>query len=209
MSAPDGELTVAWMQWVDRDTSLLTGLLARHREPHRHYHTAQHVRWVLRHIDELAAFEPVDHRADVVAAAFYHDAIYDPTRSDNEWQSAQLARRDLTTLGRSAERVERVARLIEATAHGADSDAPLDADTAVLLDADLAVLGAEPAAYSAYVAGVRQEYAHVADVDWRAGRGAVLEGFLARETIFSTATAREWWEAQARGNLTAELAALR
>ena len=209
MSAPDAELTVAWMQWVDRDDSLLGGLLARHREPHRHYHTAKHVRWVLRHIDELAAAEPIAHRADVVAAAFYHDAIYDPTRSDNERQSAQLARRDLTTLGWSGERVERVGTMIEATAHGADADAPLDTDTAVLLDADLAVLGADPAAYSAYVAGVRQEYAHVADDAWRAGRGAVLEGFLARDTIFSTATAQQWWEAQARGNLTAELAALR
>ncbi len=211
VSAPEPELVVAWQQWIDRRTSTLERLLARYREPHRHYHTAKHVRWVLRHVDSLAAIEPVDHHADVVAAAFYHDAIYDPARADNEHVSAELARRDLGELGWATDRVARVAAMIEATAHvGAAPDtAPADVDTAVLLDADLAVLGADPAAYSAYVAGVRQEYAHVDDDAWRAGRAAVLDGFLARDEVFTTPTGRERWEAHARANMAAELASLR
>ncbi len=79
----------------------------------------------------------------------------------------------------------------------------------MLLDADLAVLGADPAAYAAYVSGVRHEYAHVDDGAWRVGRGRVLEGFLAAEAIYRTPTARDWWESHARANLAAELATLR
>jgi predicted metal-dependent HD superfamily phosphohydrolase len=206
MSEPDLELDVAWQRHVNGDRRLLDALLARHREKQRRYHTATHVAWVIRHVEELAASERVDHLDEVVAAAFYHDAIYEPAHPANERASARLARRDLATLGWSAGAVERVAEMIEATAHAADT-APTG-DTAVLLDADLAILGADPAAYSAYVEGVRAEYRHVDDADWRTGRTAVLKDFLDRTSIFATPTGRERWEARARANLAAELATL-
>ncbi len=162
--------------------------------------------WVIRHIEELAAVEHVDHLDEVVAAAFYHDAVYEPTHPANERASARLARRDLTTLGWSDERAERVAAMIEATAHG-DSGTPIG-DTAILLDADLAILGSDPAAYSDYVASVRAEFRHVDDDDWRTGRASVLQGFVDRPAIYSTPTARGLWEQRARANLATELAEL-
>jgi predicted metal-dependent HD superfamily phosphohydrolase len=79
----------------------------------------------------------------------------------------------------------------------------------VLLDADLAVLGSEPASYQAYVAGVRSEYSHVSVDDWRTGRARVLQSFLDRPTLFATPTGRARWEARARANLAAEVASLR
>ena len=99
----------------------------------------------------------------------------------------------------------RWATLIRATER---HDATDDPGRAVLLDADLAVLGSEPAAYQAYVTGVRAEYAHVDDPGWVAGRGAVLRGLLDREPLYSTADGRGRWEARARANMTAELATL-
>jgi predicted metal-dependent HD superfamily phosphohydrolase len=205
MSDRELELEVAWQRHVTTDRTLLDRLLARHREKHRRYHTAAHVAWVIRHVDELASVEPIEHLDEVMAAAFYHDAVYEPAYPANERASARLARRDLTSIGWNADAVERVASMIEATEHGA-----MDAsgDTAVLLDADLAVLGADPAAYSTYVTGVRAEYRHVADDEWRIGRAAVLEGFLERPAIYATATGRDRWETRARANLTAELASL-
>jgi predicted metal-dependent HD superfamily phosphohydrolase len=161
---------------------------------------------VIHHIEELAAVEPVDHLDEVVAAAFYHDAVYEPTHPANERASARLARRDLTTLGWSGERTERVAAMIEATAHG-DSHSPVG-DTAILLDADLAILGSDPDTYSAYVASVRAEFRHVDDDDWRTGRASVVQGFVDRPAIYSTSTARRLWEQRARENLAAELTAL-
>jgi len=205
MSDRELELEVAWQLHVTTDRTLLDRLLARHREKHRHYHTAAHVDWVIRHVDELASVEPIDHLDEVIAAAFYHDAVYEPTYPANERASARLARRDLASVGWDADAVERVVSMIEATEHGV-TDA--EGDTAVLLDADLAILGADPAGYTAYATGVRAEYRHVTDDDWQTGRATVLEGFLERPTIYSTPTARDRWETRARANLTDELASL-
>ena len=83
-----------------------------------------------------------------------------------------------------------------------------DGDTAVLLDADLAVLGSEPAAYQAYVTGVRAEYAHLDADAWRVGRAAVLRDLLGRRPLYATAPGRARWEARAGANMAAELAAL-
>jgi len=208
MSDRDLELEVAWQQHVTTDRTLLDGLLARHREKHRRYHTATHVVWVIRHIDDLATAEPIDHLDEVVAAAFYHDAVYEPSYPANERASARLARRDLASIGWSDDAVDRVGSMIEATEHGASSAEGAQGDTAILLDADLAILGADPAGYSTYVAGVRSEYRHVDDDDWRSGRAEVLRGFLGRPTIYLSRAGRERWETRARANLAAELAAL-
>jgi predicted metal-dependent HD superfamily phosphohydrolase len=202
---PDLELTVAWQRHIASDQRLLDRLLARHREKHRRYHTVTHVAWVLRHVEELATAEPVDHLDEIVAAAFYHDAVYEPAYPANERASARLARRDLSSLGWTADRTERVATMIEATEHGAQVPT---GDAAVLVDADLAVLGADPAGYSTYVAGVRSEYRRVDDDEWRSGRTRVLRAFIDRPAIYATATGRARWEERARANISAELAVL-
>ena len=96
----------------------------------------------------------------------YHDAIYDPRPDDNEALSAVLATNDLAEIGWSTERCAAVAAMVVATAgHLGDPAVELRdtgngaTETAMLLDADLAILGAEPGAYQAYVNGVRAEYA--------------------------------------------------
>lgn len=211
MSTPEGELRSAWHQVVGAHPTapldhLLEGLLARHREPHRRYHTATHVMWVLRHVDQLSA-EGVAPDADLAAvrlAALCHDAVYDPRRSDNEAISATLAANLAEDIGWSPARAATVHRLVLCTAaHRPNAD-----DEALLIDADLAILGAMPKDYSAYVHGVRTEYAHVTDADWRIGRAAVLRQFLDEATVFHTEPMRRARESRARANLVAELAAL-
>jgi len=179
-------------------------LVARYREPHRHYHNLAHVLRVLRTVDELLAQVPVDDPTAVRWAAWFHDAVYDPRASDSEAASARLARDVATALGQPTSTAERAARLVDATAQ----HQPTSADEAVMVDADLAVLGADPATYEAYARGVRREYAHLDDEQWRAGRRAVLQHLLERPQLFTTAPATAW-EARARANLTAELAGLR
>jgi predicted metal-dependent HD superfamily phosphohydrolase len=208
MSEPDLELEVAWQQHVSPDRRPLDGLLARHREKHRRYHVATHVAWVIRHVHDLAGSEPVDDLDAIVAAAFYHDAIYEPTYPANERASARLARRDLSSLGWTDTRCDRVAMMIEATEHGTGSSIDPTGDTAVFLDADLAVLGSDPAGYATYATGVRAEYRHLDDDEWRTGRTSVLRGLLERPTIFITDTGCEHWEQRARANIAAELARL-
>jgi predicted metal-dependent HD superfamily phosphohydrolase len=86
--------------------------------------------------------------------------------------------------------------------------APGDHAGEVLSDADLAVLAAEPDRYAEYAAGVRRDFAHVSDEDFRAGRRAVLAELLGRDALFRTAHARAEWEPRARANLAREISAL-
>ena len=208
MSSPEATLRSTWHQVAGGDhPELLDHLLARHREPHRRYHTATHVMWVLRHIDHIVAAgvpDEVDLGA-VRLAALWHDAVYVPTRSDNEAVSAQLAVDAAGALGWPTDRTQVVRRLVLATA----GHSPTAPDEVVLVDADLAILGAEPKDYAAYVQGVRVEYSHVSDADWRVGRAAVLQRFIDAPTLFHTAVLQRERGARARANLAAELASLR
>lgn len=211
MTSPEVELRAVWQQVAHGEHDhLLHQVLACHREPQRRYHTATHVMWVLRHVAQLAAAHSADDEPDAVdlpavqLAALYHDVVYDPRAADNEARSAALAERAAAELGWSPPRVHLVGRLVLATA----GHRVTDANDALLLDADLAILGAAPGEYQAYVSGVRSEYAHVAEPQWRTGRAAVLREFLARPHVFSTVTMRAARESRARANIAAELAAL-
>jgi predicted metal-dependent HD superfamily phosphohydrolase len=157
--------------------------------------------------DRLLAEHQVDDPDAVRLAALFHDAVYDPRSATNETASAHLAAARLGEIGWTDDRRALVARLIELTA-GHEVD-PADVAGAVLLDADLAILGADPGDYQHYVNGVRTEYAHVDDEGWRTGRAQVLQHFLAREAIYLTATMHADREQRARANLTAELTGLR
>ncbi len=212
MSAPEAELRAAWHHLAGGGhDQLVDALLARHREPHRRYHTATHAMWVIRQVDRIITANtapwtapPVD--ADAVRlAALCHDAVYDPTRADNEAISADLAARTATELGWPRDRVATVHRLVMATA----GHAPASPDEAVLVDADLAVLGGEPKDYAAYVQGVRGEYAHVTPEQWKVGRADVLRRFLDLPRLFTTDLMHQERESRAKANLAAELASLR
>ena len=211
MVGGDLELRVAWQRHIGRSdaaTDVFAWVVARHRSEGRHYHDVGHVRWVVRHVYDLGASVAVDDLDAVVAAAFFHDAVYEFDRTDNEARSAQLAMDTLHDLGWSRARCEHVSAMIVATEHRADAPVA-DLDTAVLLAADLAVLGAEPAAYTDSVRRIRRDYAHLDEAHWRAGRSAVVDGFLERSSIYPPELALDGWERRARANLTAELAALR
>ncbi|MCW2864559.1 MAG: hypothetical protein JWP48_6267 [Actinoallomurus sp.] len=176
-------------------------LLRRYAEPHRRYHTTEHLAAVLDHVEELR------HEADdadaVRLAAWFHDAVYDPSRDDNEERSAVLAERMLAETGLPAGTIAEVARLVRlTTTHDA---AEGDRNGAVLSDADLAILAAPPDGYAAYAAAVREEYAAVPDEMFREGRAHVLRSLLDLPSLFRTAPARERWEEAARHNLRTEL----
>lgn len=177
-------------------------LVQRWSEPHRSYHDVEHLQAVLRHIGTLRS-----HATDpeiCMVAAWFHDAVYEGRPGVDERASAALAAEVLERLGVPGDLVKEVVRLVELTAtHTPEAG---DANGAVLCDADLAILGSPPAEYAAYTAAVRDEYAHVPEADFHAGRAAVLRHLLARDPLYATSTARELWEDRARHNITTELA---
>ncbi len=181
-------------------------LVAAYGEEHRGYHDVRHLAEVLDHVDALAA--QAVHPDRVRLAAWFHDAVYVASARPgaDEEASAHLAVSELTTLGTAPEVVADVARLVRLTATHRPADG--DRDGAVLCDADLAVLARDPSGYARYVAGVRKEYAHVPEADFRAGRAAVLRALADQPNLFRTTVGRERWEATARRNVADELARL-
>ena len=184
---------------------MIPSLEAAYREPHRRYHTLAHIQACLSELASLGGLSPADRRT-LEYAIWWHDAVYDPHRSDNEEQSAELARRDLARLGVSAETIDEVARLILLT-KGHEVVAG-DVMGALLVSIDLSVLGAEPADYDAYAEGVRYEYAFVPEEAFRAGRAAILSRFLESPALFPDPAFRARLEAPARTNLAREIARL-
>lgn len=165
------------------------------------YHDLLHLTEVLDRLDLLAqAGAPFD-ATTVGLAAWFHDAVY-VGADDDEERSAEWAE---CTLPPAC--AEEVARLVRMTAHHRPSDAD-DAGCA-LSDADLGILAAPRERYDAYVAGVRADFALVADHDFRAGRALVLGDLASKPALFHTAQARALWETAARANLERELGELR
>jgi predicted metal-dependent HD superfamily phosphohydrolase len=194
----------AFNRGINVAPSLLTNLCARYAEPHRRYHTEVHIRSLLSllHTHQHLAQSP----SVLEAAIWFHDAVYDTHRADNEEASARLAVSELTAAGWAIAAANRVADLISFTAqHMAPLD---DADAWLFLDMDLSVLAQSPAVYAAYAQAIRAEYSWVPDAAYANGRNAVLQRFLQRDIIYHTPALHAAWEAQARTNVHIELMSL-
>jgi predicted metal-dependent HD superfamily phosphohydrolase len=176
-------------------------LIAAYAAPNRHYHNLAHIEDCL---DKLARVNGLSaaEREILTEAIWWHDVVYDATRSDNEELSAQLAEQHV-----AADIRQEVGRLVRLTkTHQVE---PSDKLGAILISIDLSILAADPSRYDAYAAAIRKEFVHVPDDAYRAGRADVLRRFAARPVIFPDAAFAVTCEAKARENLARELARLR
>lgn len=175
---------------------LMEQLLVAYSEPQRHYHTLQHLGECLMHFDAVQhlAQKP----AEMELALWFHDAVYEVKAQDNELRSAQWAVNALQHSGAGDALCQRVHALIMATCHSAT---PVDADTQLLVDIDLAILGASPERFAEYDEQVRAEYSWVPKLIYGFKRKQVLQSFLQRPQIYSTAHFQQSLEIQARSNL--------
>lgn len=175
-------------------------IVAAYGESHRHYHSLEHV------LDCLRVFDQFEHLAarpaEIEAALWFHDAVYDTQRKDNEEASARWAARVLEEVGVEKDAVSRIRRMILATRH---DDPPGTPDEALALDADLSILGREPEEFDAYQEQVRREYAWVPDAAYHRARAAILNRFLDRDSIYRTPEVRAKYERAARINIESSL----
>jgi predicted metal-dependent HD superfamily phosphohydrolase len=176
-------------------------LLARWSESHRKHHTVTHLHEMLDAIGELADAGLEFDREAVELAAWFHDAIYEIGRDDNEERSAELARELLA----SSPIRDEVARLVLVTkTHEVAGD---DTNAAVLCDADLSVLGSAPFRYRAYAEAIRDEHSVVPDDVFKPARVQVLTSLL-EGPLFHTEPGRSRWQERARRNVADEIAEL-
>jgi len=185
------------------ETDVFQRLMTAYQEPQRHYHTLEHLS------ECMALFE--DHRqlaaqpAEVEMALWFHDAVYDVKAHDNEARSAQWAESVLSDAGVGQQHVQQVVQHIMATRH---SGVPEPGDQSLLVDVDMAILGAPRARFDAYEVQVRAEYAWVPEPVFRQKRSELLMAFLARPFLYSTPALHAMLEAPARANLAHSLKCL-
>lgn len=176
--------------------ALLAELLARYQEPHRAYHTLQHLDECLDGLAREAS--NAERPAEIALALWFHDAIYDVHRHDNEERSADWARDAMLSAGAEPAAAARVHALVMATRHQAQ---PEDADARLLVDIDLSILGAPPARFAEYERQIRIEYGHVPPDVFEPRRRSILGSFLARDPLYLTPPIRARIEEAARRNL--------
>lgn len=185
---------------------LAAELVAAYGERHRAYHNTTHIAELLRWFDIVAEDPGWQQPAEVYTAILFHDAVYVPAAKDNEARSAEWAQRAIAQyrLGVDA---DRVADLILLTAqHGKLASA--DGDTALFLDADMAIIGTEIDAYRVYAQQIRREYSVVPDDAYRAGRGAFVKALAHKPRIYFSDYFHDRLDQRARANLADELASL-
>ncbi len=184
------------IQGVDANAAgIFDRLQGNYTEPHRHYHTPQHVKFCLGQID--LAREALADADAVELAIWFHDVIYDPNANDNEWQSTEWFRscadgilpRDL---------IEQVVRLILITQH---NHPPSKEDEKFVVDVDLSGFGLPWDEFLVDSDAVRSEYAHQSDRDYAQCQIPFLRSLLSRDSIYSTEFFRQRYEQAARANI--------
>jgi predicted metal-dependent HD superfamily phosphohydrolase len=181
----------------------LEELVRAYSSPGRFYHNLTHIQDCLSVFDEAKFLS--NHPEEVELAIWFHDAVYDTRRGDNEQKSAEWAGSVINRSGLRGGIAERVSCLVLATLHNAEVR---DRDAQVLVDVDLSILGAEDAVFRQYDENIRKEYAWVPEGLYKQKRGEILRGFLARQHIYYLQEYRERFEESARANLKQAIARL-
>ena len=176
-------------------------LVHRYSEPHRKYHTLQHLEECISCLE--ASSHLAQRPAEVEAALWFHDAIYDLGRTDNEEQSGNWAHAALSSAGVPDDAAARVETLVRATKH---TSLPASQDEQLLVDIDLSILGADEQRFGEYEVQIRDEYSIVAEPIFRQRRRAILQSFLDRPFVYGTAHFRSALETRARFNLSNAIA---
>lgn len=143
-----------------------------YNQKNRFYHNLKHVKNVLYEIKETRKL--VSDFDTILLSAFYHDIIYDPTKNNNEEQSAIFAKKSLKKLNSNSEIIEKCTNQILATKKHKSEDN----DTLHLIDADLSIFGKSEEVYREYTVNIRKEYSFLSDEEYKKGRTKVIQYFL-------------------------------
>jgi pantetheine-phosphate adenylyltransferase len=198
------------MEWMDlcsklnrcsqSNYAIFDELYERYSEQGRYYHDLDHI-W--KSLPDILSFDdPI-----FTFAWWFHDSVYDPTKSDNEDRSADFSQNVAIRMGLSEEEIIRIARLISATKHNwiiSDCGDGLQE----IADIDLLSLASNEYYFAQNSANIRKEYSMYSDEEYRIGRLGFLENFSKRSKIYYTKAYADK-EESARKNLAREIERLK
>lgn len=189
LSSDDFRLQTLWAE-----------IILAYTQRQRFYHNLKHLSFMLSSLKAVSTqlIEP----KTVLAALFYHDFVYEISSTQNEEDSAEVAKNRLEKLNWMPTEIQKVQNLILATKH---HQSTADFDMASFIDADIAILGAPETEYLQYARKIRKEYIQYPDALYQQGRTAVLHHFLAQESLFKTPYFQAKYQLQAKNNIKKEL----
>ena len=180
-------------------------LVTAYSEPHRAYHTQQHLTECLEKLDWVTVNSTLHNPALAEAALWYHDAVYQPRAIDNELRSAEWAHRFLHQSGVEPGICQYIHSLIMATCH---REIPTDLLHQLVVDIDLSILGSDIKRFEEYERQVRQEYQWTSWLVYKKKRQEILNHFLDLPRLYQTDLFYADYEQRARSNLRQAIAAL-
>lgn len=201
------ETFIQLLRRYSSDTSLMLKywheLEEAYSQKGRHYHTLAHLENMLVELNDIKP--NIQDWDAILFSLYYHDAVYNVLKSDNEEQSAELAQKRLKAIDVPNHIIDTSYKQIIATKKHSLST---HSDTNYFTDADLSILGKDPETYTRYTQQVRKEYGIYPDLLYKPGRKKVLRHFLDMERIFKTDYFFTKYESAAKQNLSKELETL-
>jgi predicted metal-dependent HD superfamily phosphohydrolase len=152
---------------------LFDNIINRYSEPHRHYHNIDHIGHVLNKL--------ITNNPEVVLAAIYHDIIYVPGSSMNEYCSAQLCANHLSLFGIKSSTIFKISKHILSTEQHISIDLFGNEE---LLDADMSILASSKPIFNKYCQDIRLEYLNINDCEFKSQRSRWALELLGRVKIF-------------------------
>lgn len=152
--------------------SVVSQIEEMYSSPGRHYHTLKHVEDILKGVMYDSTFSK-----ELMAAAIFHDVVYDTQSSRNELLSAQFAEDNLE---RTLLDVDLVVDMIMASKNHEFLESTDERSVAIntFLKADLRILWSELDEYGKYAQGIRKEYDWVESSQYIEGRTNVLHSLF-------------------------------
>jgi len=185
------------------DTILIEELWAELQENYtasfRAYHNLTHLEEIFNYFDTYNS--QIENPNELALAIFYHDAIYNIWKKDNEEKSAELANNQLKKLAINVDVISRIEKHIIAT----KSHQAILSDSKWMVDFDLAILGQSEKVYNNYTSKIREEYKVAPNLLYYSGRKKVLQHFLNKKSIYTSDVFIELYEENARKNLLQEI----
>lgn len=167
----------------------------RYTEPHRFYHTLEHIQHCLEQFDTVS--EDLHDPDAVEMSIWFHDIVYEINDPNNENLSAELFS-DLIGQYLSDDQSKKIVEHILATIHPSE---PSDHDARYVVDIDLSSIGGSWALFLKDNQSLRQENPDVPHEQYMERKIKFLKSILDRPNFFLTKFFRDRLEEQARSNI--------
>ena len=175
-------------------------LRSHYQEPHRYYHTLEHIAHCLGQLD--IAGDYVEESSATEMAIWFHDIIYHYGAKDNEILSVAYFK-EVAGSAMSAPFIDRVAEFIIATQHtGAAGDPAI----AYMVDIDLSGFGLPWDEYLADSLSLRYEAEGVNDEQYYMGKLRFLTELQRWPSLYQSPFFKNRLEARAQSNITRYIA---